>query len=439
MGNFNIAILGCGTVGSGVAKILLDMKDELSDRAGQTIELKKIVDLFPSKSAASYNLPMNLFCGNGNDLTKEEADKYTKEIIADNDIHLVVETIGGTSDYLMQVILDALRAKKHVVTANKAILAEKGKTIFQTAKENKVCLGYEASVCGAIPIIKAIRENFIGDQVLEISGIMNGTSNYILSRMQEESLNFATALKMAQKEGYAEADPTLDISGGDAGHKLAILIKLAFGVDINYPELAIEGIQKISKEDLDFANEMGCTIKLICYAKKIDGKVYASVKPMMVKFGNFLSKVNGATNCIELTNRYSGKHFFVGKGAGSLETASSIVADIIFTARYNGRIRNITETAKIELVGSDQVELPYNIIFTTEDCPGITGLVTTAIGEQNINIDTVSHNRHNKEKAYFSVATMPCTLTQIKKAIDQIKRKSPNILREAPKIIPILN
>jgi len=300
-------------------------------------------------------------------------------------------------------------------------------------------LGYEASVCGAIPIIKAIRENFIGDQVLEISGIMNGTSNYILSRMQEESLNFATALKMAQKEGYAEADPTLDISGGDAGHKLAILIKLAFGVDINYPELAIEGIQKISKEDLDFANEMGCTIKLICYAKKIDGKVYASVKPMMVKFGNFLSKVNGATNCIELTNRYSGKHFFVGKGAGSLETASSIVADIIFTARYNGRIRNITETAKIELVGSDQVELPYNIIFTTEDCPGITGLVTTAIGEQNINIDTVSHNRHNKEKAYFSVATMPCTLTQIKKAIDQIKRKSPNILREAPKIIPILN
>jgi homoserine dehydrogenase len=439
MGNFNIAILGCGVVGSGVAKILLDMEEELSGRASQAIQLKKIVDLFPQKSASAYNLPLNLFCGEGKDLTREEADKYSREIIADKDIHLIVETIGGTSDYLLNLILEALKARKHVISANKAILAEKGKIIFQTAKENGVCLGYEASVCGAIPIIKAIRESFIGDQVLEISGIMNGTSNYILSKMQAESLNFATALKMAQKAGYAEADPTLDISGGDAGHKLAILIKLAFGVDIDYTDLPIQGIQDISKEDLDFANEMGCTIKLVCYAKKTDGKVYASVKPMMVKYDNFLSKVDGATNCIELTNKYSGKHFFVGKGAGSLETASSIVADIVFTARYNGKIKNITDATKLDLVGSDQVELPYNIIFTTEDAPGITGMVATAIGEQNINIDTVSHNRHNKEKAYFSVATMPCTLRQIEKAIEQIQKKSPNVLREKPKIIPILN
>lgn len=438
MANFNIAIFGCGVVGTGVAKILLDMKDELSSRADQKIELKKIVDLFPEKSAAAYNLPMNLFCGGGKDLTKEEADKYCKEIIADKDIHLIVETIGGTSDYLLNLMLATLKSKKHVVTANKAILAEKGKAIFQTAKDNGVCLGYEASVCGAIPIIKAIRENFMGDQVEQISGIMNGTSNYILSKMQEESLNFATALKMAQKAGYAEADPTLDISGGDAGHKLAILIKLAFGLDIKYSDLIIEGIQDISKEDLDFANEMGCTIKLICHAKRTDGKVFAAVKPMMVKYDNFLSKVNGATNCIELYNKYSGKHFFVGKGAGSLETASSIVADIIFTARYNGKVKNITESANLELVGSEYVELPYNIIFSTEDCPGITGMVTTAIGEEAINIDTVSHNRHNKEKAYFSVATMPCTLNQIKKAIERIKKKSPHVLRGEPKIIPIL-
>ncbi len=186
MGNFNIAIFGCGTVGSGVAKILLDMKDELSARAGQKIELKKIVDLFPSKSAAPYDLPISLFCGNGDDLTKEQADNFFKEIIADKDIHMVVETIGGTSDYLLNLMLDVLKAKKHIVTANKAILAEKGKVLFQTAGENNVCLGYEASVCGAIPIIKAIRESFMGDQVLEISGILNGTSNYILSKMQEE-------------------------------------------------------------------------------------------------------------------------------------------------------------------------------------------------------------------------------------------------------------
>jgi Homoserine dehydrogenase len=438
MANFNIAILGCGTVGSGVAKILMDMKETLSARAGQTIELVKIVDLFPKKSAEAYNLPLSLFCGNGNDLSREQADTYSREVIADKNIHLIVETIGGTSDYLHNLMLDALKAKKHIVTANKAILAERGKVLFDTAKENNVCLGYEASVCGAIPIIKAIRENFMGDQVMEISGIMNGTSNYILSRMQEESLNFSTALKNAQKAGYAEADPTLDISGGDAGHKLAILIKLAFGVDINYSDLLIEGIQDISKEDLDFANEMGCTIKLICHAHKTDGKVFAAVKPMMVKHDNFLSKVNGATNCIELINKYSGRHFFVGKGAGSLETASSVVADIIFTARYNGKVRNITDTVDVQMVGLDKVEFPYNIIFTTEDCPGITGLVATAIGTEGINIDTVSHNRHNKEKAYFSVVTMPCTLAQIKKAVEQIRMKSPSVLREEPKIIPIL-
>jgi homoserine dehydrogenase len=439
MENFNIAILGCGTVGSGVAKILLDMKAELSDKTHQNIELKKIVDLFPKKSAKTYDIPMDLFCGNGNDLSKEEASKYVNDIINDKNIHLIVETIGGTSDYVLNTILNSLKAGKHVVTANKAILAEKGKIIFQTAKDNHVCLGYEASVCGAIPIIKAIRENFTGDQVLEISGIMNGTSNYILSKMQENGLDFSTALKMAQEAGYAEADPTLDISGGDAGHKLAILMKLAYGAEVDYNKLLIEGIQNVEKEDLDFANEMDCTIKLICYARKIDNKIFAAVKPMMVKNDNFLSKVSGATNCVELLNKYSGKHYFVGKGAGSLETASSIVADIVFTAKYGDKVNNITDTVNLELLDSDNFEFPYNITFATEDYPGITGLVTTVIGDFKINIDTVSHNRHNKERAVFSVATMPCTMVQIRKAIDRIREKAPSLLIEEPKIIPILN
>jgi homoserine dehydrogenase len=439
MESFNIAIFGCGTVGSGVAKILLDMKSELSDKTYQNVELKKIVDLFPKKSAKSYDIPMSLFCGNGKDLTKEEASNYINEIIADKNIHLIVETIGGTSDYVLNVILNSLKAGKHLVTANKAILAEKGKIIFQTAKDNRVCLGYEASVCGAIPIIKAIRENFTGDQVLEISGILNGTSNYILSKMQENGLDFSTALKMAQEKGYAEADPTLDITGGDAGHKLAILMKLAYGADVDYNKLLIEGIQNVQKEDLDFANEMGCTIKLICYARKNDNKIFAAVKPMMVKYDNFLSKVSGATNCVELLNKYSGKHYFVGEGAGSLETASSIVADIVFTAKYGDKVKNITDTVNLELLNSDNFEIPYNITFATEDYPGITGLVTTAIGESKINIDTVSHNRHNKERAVFSVATMPCTMVQIKKAIALIRQKAPSLLTEEPKIIPILN
>lgn len=439
MESFNIAILGCGTVGSGVAKILLDMGDELSKKSGQKIVLTKIVDLFPQKSAAEYNIPLNLFCGGGKDLSKDEASRYTQEIINDKEINLVVESIGGTSDYILNVITNSLKAGKHVVTANKAILAERGKVIFETAKTSNVCLGYEAAVCGAIPIIKGIRESFSGDQVLEISGIMNGTSNYILTKMAEDGLDFATALKMAQEKGYAEADPTLDVSGGDAGHKLAILMKLAYGAEIDYNKLLISGIQNIEKEDLDFASEMGSTIKLICYARRIDGKVFAAVKPMMVKYENLLSKVNGATNCVQLVNKYSGKHYLIGKGAGSLETASSIVADIVFTAKYDGKVSNIPETAALQLVSADDVEFPYNITFSTEDYPGITGLVTTAIGDQKINIDTVSHNRHNKERAVFSVATMPCTLSQIKKAIAAIREKAPKALHDEPKIIPILH
>ncbi len=438
MKTFGIAILGCGTVGSGVAKILLDMQTALSDRSVRPIELKKIVDLSPEKKSGKYNIPLNLFCGGGKNLTPEEASGYISELINDGDIDLVVETIGGTGDYLQSVILNALKAKKHVVTANKAMLAERGSVIFETAKENGVALGYEASVCGAIPIIKSIRESFTGDEVQEISGIMNGTSNYILTKMELEGIDFKQALKMAQKAGYAEADPTLDISGGDAAHKLAILIRLAFGKEIEYEDLMKEGIQNIDKEDIEIANEMGCTIKLICYAKRIDGSIFASVKPMMVRRGNLLSQVHGATNCVELINKYSGRHYFIGAGAGSLETASSIVADIVFTARYGVAVDSPPRLHQLELVDADHFEFPYNITFSTEDRPGVTGLVATAIGEQKINIDTVSHNRRNKKDAVFSVVTMPCTMHQIRDAVASIRRNSPGLLTEEPKAIPIL-
>ncbi len=435
---FSIAILGCGTVGGGVARIILDLQSVLSDRSARTIELRKIVDLSPKNSSEKHNIPLGLFCGGGKDLTPEEASGYISDIIGDRDIDLVVETIGGTGDYLLSVILDALKAKKHVVTANKAMLAERGSAIFHAARENGVTLGYEASVCGAIPIIRAIRESFTGDEVQEISGIMNGTSNYILSKMELEGMDFKQALKMAQKAGYAEADPTLDISGGDAAHKLAILIRLAFGKEIEYNELMKEGIQDIEKEDIEIANEMDCTIKLICYAKKLGGNIFASVKPMMVKRDNLLSKVHGATNCVEVINKYSGRHYFMGAGAGGPETASSIVADIVFTARYGTIIDNPHPLPRLELVDADHFEFPYNITFSTTDRPGVTGLVTTAIGEQKINIDTVSHNRHNRKEAVFSVATMPCTMQQIRAAIESIRRNSPGLLKEEPKAIPIL-
>ncbi len=438
MNTLNIAILGCGTVGGGVAQIISEINNELSMKANAKIVLRKIVDLCPKVASERINIPLNLFCGGGKDLSEAQANQYIQEIISSKDIDLVVETIGGKSDFVYQLCLDVLNSGKHLVTANKALLAERGKVIFETAEARNVKIGFEAAVCGAIPIIKTIQESFTGDKVLSVSGIMNGTSNYILSQMQDEKLEFSMALKMAQENGYAEADPALDINGGDAGHKLILLIKLAFGVDVSKEELSISGIEGITKEDIDFASEIDAKIKLICYAKKVGGDIYATVRPMLVKNSNFLSDVSGATNAVRINNKYSGVHFLVGKGAGSTETAMSIVSDIVFIARYGDKIRNIPAIQERNLADARQFVFPYLITFHTGNVPGTTGFIATAIGKQEINIETVSHNRHAGEKAMFSVATMPCTLGQIENAIQEIRREKPGMLLSEPKIMPIL-
>lgn len=438
MNTLNIALLGCGTVGGGVAKIISEINDELSMRASTQIVLKKVVELCPAKAAERFNLPLNLFCGGGKDLSGTEAAQYIREIIASDDIDLVVETIGGKSDFVYNICHDVLHSGKHLVTANKSLLAERGKAIFEKAYAKNVKIGFEAAVCGAIPIIKTIQESFTGDKILSVSGIMNGTSNYILSQMQHEKLEFSDALKLAQENGYAEADPTLDINGGDAGHKLILLIKLAFGIEVSKEDLSISGIEDITKEDIDFASEIDAKIKLICYAKKVNGDIYATVRPMLVKNSNFLSDVSGATNAVRINNKYSGVHFLVGKGAGSSETAMSIVSDIVFIARYGDKTHNIPAKQERRLADSRQFVFPYLITFHTGNIPGTTGFIATAIGKQEINIETVSHNRHSGEKAMFSVATTPCTLGQIEDAINEIRREKPGMLLSEPKIMPIL-
>ena len=434
----NIAILGCGTVGGGVARIITEINHELNTKANTQLVLKKIVELDPSAASERFNLPLNLFCGQGKKLTPDEASKFIEEIIHSHDIDLVVETIGGTSDFVHNICLEILQSGKHLVTANKALLAERGKDIFEMAELKGVKIGFEAAVCGAIPIVKTIKENFTGDKILSISGIMNGTSNYILSQMQNENIEFETALKLAQKNGYAEANPNLDINGGDAGHKIILLIKLAYGIDVSMDDLTVIGIENISKEDIDFANEINAKIKLICYTKKINGNIYATVRPMMVKNSNFLSQVNGVTNAVRVNAKYSGIHFLVGKGAGSSETAMSIVSDIVFIARYGKKMKNTAEKQERNLADSNHFVFPYLISFHTADIPGTTGFITSAIGKQNINIDTVSHNRHSGEKAMFSVATMPSTLEKIEAAVEEIMRERPEMLLSKPKIMPIL-
>ncbi len=434
----NIALLGCGTVGGGTAKILTEIKTVLEERAARPINLKKIVEIQPEAASKRFGLPMALFCGNGEPLSKEEADQCIDEILQDPEIELVIETIGGSNDWIEHLAIKTIKAKKHLVTANKALLAERGNTIFKQAEENQVVIGFEAAVCGAIPIIKTIKESFTGDEVISLSGIMNGTSNYILSKMQNEGLDFETVLKMAQDYGYAEANPSLDINGGDAGHKISILMKLAFGVDISMDHLSVQGIEHITQEEIDFAKEINSKIKLICYAKKEDDKIYTTVQPMMVKNNNMLAEINGATNAVRVENKYSGMQVLIGSGAGSSETASSIVADVIYIARYAEQIPKKFIKTNLQPIDPNKFKFPYLIIFDTEDMPGITGLVTSCIGNQNINIDTVSHNRHNIDKAVFSIATMPCSREQVSMAIREIKKQKPDILLREPRIIPIL-
>jgi homoserine dehydrogenase len=438
MKDINVAILGCGTVGGGVARIINEINNELNTRANARIVLKKIVELSPQTATERFGLPLSLFCGGGKELSKEEAANYICDTIADKNIDLVVETIGGKSDFIHNICLDIVQSGKHLVTANKALLAERGAQIFSAADQKEVKIGFEAAVCGAIPIIKTIKESLTGDKILSISGIMNGTSNYILSQMQNEQLEFGAALKLAQESGYAEADPTLDINGGDAGHKLILLIKLAYGIDVSMEDLSMVGIQQITKEDMEFAKEIDAKIKLICYAKKINGDIYATVRPMMVKRSNFLSGVDGATNAVRLNNKYSGIHILVGKGAGSSETAMSIVSDIVFIARYGKQMSNTPAKQERKFADARQFVFPYIITFHTADIPGTTGFITTAIGKQDINIDTVSHNRHTGDKALFSVATMPSTLEKIEAAINEIKTKRSGMLLSEPKVMPIL-
>jgi len=438
MGSLRVAILGCGTVGGGVAKILLEQREVLATRAGVEIELAKILDLFPAASSKRHGLPMDLYCGDSDELSREEAGQFTEEILKDDSIDLVVETIGGSGKAILDIALSVLDHGKHLATANKALLAKHGQAIFAASNRNGRAVGFEAAVCGAIPIIKGIRECFSGDEILAISGILNGTSNYILSKMEAEGQSFDAALKQAQDQGYAEADPALDINGGDPGHKLILLLKLVFGLDVDFEDLSIEGIESITSADINFAQEMGCSIKLIGYAKKEGDDVFAAVRPMLVKRKNLLSDIQGATNAVRLDNRYSQENVLIGQGAGSLETGSAIVSDILFLAKYGENAVQELPSSDCRLRSFNELAFPYNIVFTTADVPGITGIVATAIGNQQINIDTVSHNRHDPENAVFSIATMPCTYDQIQAAIVEIQDAQPGSLLKDPKVIPIL-
>jgi len=314
----NLGIIGLGTVGNGVLKILSNEKNKLEGLSSRKINVNYACDI--------------------KDIDKEYSSfvkNFTKDyndVITSNEVDTVVELIGG-EDKAKDLVLNAIRNGKNVITANKALLAKHGHEIFKLADEKDVKVLYGASVGGGIPILTPLKESLIANSINEISGILNGTANYILTEMEEKSLEFDVALDKAIKNGYAEADPTYDIEGIDTAHKISILSLLAFEEFIDFDSIKTSGITKIKKLDIELAKKWGYKIKLLANAKREDGSVTASVAPTLVSEESLLAKVNSVYNAIEVDGSYTGKTIFYGKGAGKEPTASAVVADILKSNR----------------------------------------------------------------------------------------------------------
>ena len=317
-----IGIIGLGTVGEGVLKVLTKEKHSIFEKSQADIEVKYACDLNITRDF-SFGFDKSIL-----------TDNY-KKILEDSEIKLVVELIGGET-LAKDIIIEAFKSKKSVVTANKALIAKHGVELFQIAKENGVSFLFEAAVGGGIPIVTPLMESLVANTVTEIKGIMNGTSNYILTKMKEENLSFDEALSIASAKGYAEADPTYDVDGIDAGHKINILASLAYGGSIKFKDMQISGIREINTLDIFSANQLNSTIKLIASSKLIsEDSAQISVEPVIISNNEILAKVDDVYNAIETIGSYTGRTLFYGKGAGMDPTASAVVADIVKIATIN--------------------------------------------------------------------------------------------------------
>ena len=345
-----IGIVGLGTVGEGVLKVLTNEKESIFEKSRADIEVKYACDL-------NINRDFSF------DFDKSILTNDYKKILNDPEIKIVVELIGGET-VAKQIIIEAFEAKKSVVTANKALIAKYGVELFQRAKQNGVSFLFEAAVGGGIPIVTPLMESLVANTVTEIRGIMNGTSNYILTKMKEDSLSFNEALKLASEKGYAEADPTYDVDGIDAGHKINILASLAYGGSIKFKDMQLSGIREISTVDIFSANQLNSTIKLIASSKLLSDKsVQISVEPTLIPNSEILAKVDDVYNAIETTGSYTDKTLFYGKGAGMDPTASAVVADIvkIVTRNHIESDYFFNSTKVFEIVDSNTVKDSYYI------------------------------------------------------------------------------
>jgi homoserine dehydrogenase len=383
METIKVGLLGFGTIGVGVVKTMLEQKSLLRSRLGVTLELKKIADL-------DITTPRDV------DVDRALLTTDAHEILNDPDIQIVVELIGGYEP-AKSLILQAIRNGKHVVTANKALLAVHGGEIFETANQHHVDIGFEGSVGGGIPIIRSLREGFVANNFTEIYGILNGTTNYILTEMTERDESFNEVLKRAQELGLAEADPTLDIEGIDSTHKVVILTYLAFGKQVGMDQILTEGISTLDAMDIKFARELGYKIKLLAIAKQTNHAIEVRVHPTMLHVGHLLAKVDGSFNGVYVVGDIVDSTMFYGHGAGRMPTASAVVGDIADISRNIIKgisnkiplVYDLEDSSRLTLQAPDQFFSRYYLRFTVLDRPGVLSAISGILAEYNISIASV--------------------------------------------------
>jgi homoserine dehydrogenase len=415
-----VGIIGFGTVGTGVAKVLLDNAALIRRRVGVPVELVRIADLDIARDRGIV-LPPGL-------LTTD-----AKQVLHDPAVDVVIELIGGY-DAAKRVILEAIASGKQVVTANKALLALHGEEIFEAASRQGVDVGFEASVGGGIPVVRALMEGLAGNTIESIYGIINGTSNYILSRMTREGASFEAVLKEAQQAGYAEADPTFDVAGIDSAHKLAILVSLAYGTPVNFKEIYTEGITHITPTDIAYAKEFGFTIKLLGIAKLADGEVEARVHPTMVPSASPIAQVDGVYNAIQLVGDAVGDIVLYGRGAGSLPTGSAVVSDVIAIGRnlLTGAVGRVPvasfrqeQRRPLRMKPMEEIRSLYYLRFMVVDRPGVLAQIAGELGRCEISISSMlQQGRREGQTVPVVIKTHMAKERDVQAALRDINRKA---------------
>ncbi len=408
-----VGIIGLGTVGTGTYRILTEHRSLIQEKTGLDIRVVKVAETDPRQI-------------NGKRIVGGLITSNALDVLNDPRVDIVVELIGGIRpayDYIIQ----ALEKKKWVVTANKALLAERGDKLFRVAEKNQCEIGFEASVCGGIPVVRAIRDGLIGNRITYLLGILNGTSNYILTKMTDEGISFKDALRAAQQLGFAEKDPTFDIEGIDAAHKLSILVRLAFSYPIRMADIIAGGISRIEPIDIDSAKEFGYRIKLLAIAKDEGGLIEARVEPAMLPLTHPMSNVHGVYNAVYVVGSNVGPNLFYGRGAGSAPTGSAVVSDIIDMAH---RIKGKNNFVKLPMYASgkkmkkgEESSVPYYMRFTAQDRPGVLSKVSGILAQHNISISAVTQ-KGRKETGYVPIVmlTHEAVERNLKKATAAIDR-----------------